>query len=180
MQKELKNMTYDELLEVISKLETNRIIPHPQPTHLPTLLEEIYEMIEPLAEDKGLHLSKTIVLENEHTFLDQQLFKQVVINILSNAIKFTHQGKIELELRENTTHYLMSVSDTGVGIDKERLAYIFEIFYQSHVDFKQLKKSSGLGLALSKKIAQLLKGDLRIYSEGKDTGTTLYFTFYKS
>jgi signal transduction histidine kinase len=161
----------------ISKLESNKLIVHKQRVNLKTLLEEIVEMIEPLTSEKELQLIQNITINNDEIITDSQLFKQVVINILSNAIKYTNHGSITLTLQQNQNHYLLKVIDTGIGIEPKLLDHVFQEFYQSSVNLKNLGNSSGLGLALSKKVAHLLKGNLEIISEGKDKGVTVYFTF---
>lgn len=138
----------------ISKLESNSLIVHKQEV----------DLIELLADEKDLKLIKEIDINDRNITTDPQLFKQVVINILSNALKCTNHGSITVSLKEDS----LKVTDTGIGIDPKLLPHIFEEFYQSDINMKHLKNSSGLGLALSKKIALLLEEDLKIFSEGKD------------
>jgi signal transduction histidine kinase/HAMP domain-containing protein len=157
----------------ISKLESNSLIVHKQKVDFKELFEEIMEMIEPLVDEKNLKFIKEINTNKNSIETDPQLFKQVVINILSNAIKYTNKGSITVTLKDN----IFKVKDTGIGIDTKLLPYIFEEFYQSDINMKNLGKSSGLGLALSKKIALLLEGDLEIFSEGKGRGVEVIFTF---
>jgi signal transduction histidine kinase len=158
----------------ISKLESNKLIVHKQKVNLKTLLEEIIEMIEPLTSEKELQLIQTITINDEEITTDPQLFKQVVINILSNALKYTNKGSITLSMKQSQNQYLLKVTDTGIGIEPKLLNHVFQEFYQSSVNLKNLGNSSGLGLALSKKVAHLLEGNLEIFSEGKNRGTTLY------
>ena len=157
----------------ISKLESNSLVVHTQEVDLKTIFEEIVDMIEPLVDEKDLKLIKHIEIQNSTIKTDPQLFKQVVINILSNAIKYTNHGSITLTLQDD----FLEIKDTGIGIEEKLLSHIFEEFYQSSVEIKNLGKSSGLGLALSKKIAILLGGDLEVKSKGKDKGVRVIFTF---
>jgi len=157
----------------ISKLESNSLIVHNQEVDLIDLFEEIIEMVEPLADEKKLKLIKEIDIKKRTITTDPQLFKQVVINILSNALKYTDHGSITLTLNDHT----LKVVDTGIGIDPKLLPYIFEEFYQSNINMKNLGNSSGLGLALSKKIALLLDGDLEIFSGGRGKGVEIIFIF---
>jgi signal transduction histidine kinase len=161
----------------IAKLESKTLIVHKQRVNLKKLLEEIIEMIEPLIDEKELQLVQEININETIINTDSQLFKQVVINILSNALKYTNQGTITLSLSQNQNKYLLKVSDTGIGIQPNMIQNVFQEFYQSNVNLKNLGNSSGLGLALSKKVAHLLNGDLEIFSDGKNKGTTLHFTF---
>ena len=161
----------------ISKLESNSLIVHKQKVNLREILEEILEMIEPLVNEKKLELIQDIQITDEVIKTDPQLFKQVVINILSNSIKYTNEGSISISLKQNQQQYMLKVIDTGIGIEPKQLDLIFKEFYQSSVDVKNIDNSSGLGLALSKKVAQLLKGNLEVFSQWKDKGTTVYFTF---
>jgi len=161
----------------ISKLESNKLIVHKQKVNLKELIEEILEMIEPLISEKELQLIHNISINSVQINTDPQLFKQVVINILSNALKYTNRGTITLSINQNQNKYLLKVHDTGIGIEPNLLQHIFQEFYQSNINLENLGNSSGLGLALSKKVAHLLEGDLEIFSEGKSKGTTVYFTF---
>ncbi len=73
--------------------------------------------------------------------------------------------------------YIIKIEDTGIGIDTKRQKQLFEPFFQANIDIQTLKNSSGLGLALSQKVAKLLDGDITITSKGERKGTTATFRF---
>jgi signal transduction histidine kinase len=161
----------------LSKLESNSIVVHKEPVDLTELMHEIFEITEPLITDKEIALIKDIACEGVTIQTDANLLKQVIINLLSNAIKFTEKGTIEVSLRRHGDHYRFSVRDTGIGIAKSRQKHLFQLFYQAHSETEKIPDSSGLGLALSQKVAALLGGKITIRSEGIGHGTTAIFTF---
>jgi len=159
----------------LSKLESNSIEVRPKKVNLKVLLEEIFDMVEPLMDEKSLGFHKDILDVEVST--DSHLFKQVLINLLSNAIKFTHKGYISVSLKKKGEYFSLIVSDTGIGIEKQRQHQLFSDFYQASLDMESLKNSSGLGLALSQKVANLLDGSIMIESEGLGKGTKATFIF---
>jgi len=161
----------------LSKLESNTIIVHKEKIDLKDIIEEIFEIIEPLILDKDIIFEKSITIQNREIITDSNLLKQVIINLLSNAIKFTNRGKISIKLLQNGEYYLFEVKDTGIGIDIQRQKQLFQPFFQADIDIQNLKNSSGLGLALSQKVARLLNGDIQIISQGEGEGTTAIFRF---
>ncbi len=161
----------------LSRLEAKSIIAQKESVNLQELLEEIVEIITPLAEEKNLTFTIKTDLQNPLITSDTNLLKQVMINLLSNAVKFTPKGYISVTLREKNALYTFVVEDSGIGISKARQKDLFAPFYQAHTDIRNLKNSSGLGLALSQKVARLLRGKITIESEGEHMGTTATFTF---
>ena len=171
----------EHLLEMInnllqlSKLESKSMSVTKELTDVCLVIEEMIEMVEPLIDEKELVLKKSIIPENIVIVTDINLFKQVVINLLSNAIKFTQKGTIEISLTQNGDAFIFEVTDTGVGIAKDKQASLFCEFYQAHST--EIKHSSGLGLALSQKVAKLINGEIEIKSEGIGFGVRASFIF---
>ncbi len=161
----------------LSKLESNAISVHKENIILNDILEEIFEIVTPLIDSKNLIFQKIITNDKIKISTDINLFKQVVINLLSNAIKFTDKGKITLKLIQHKNSFELFIIDTGIGIDPKNQKYLFESFFQAQTNLKNLKSSSGLGLALSQKVAHLLGGKIKISSQGVGKGTTATFTF---
>ncbi len=160
----------------LSKLEAKSVIAQKEEINIEDLLDEILEIVKPLIDDKSIAFEKKISLTSTHIVSDSNLLKQVMINILSNAVKYTHHGKITLTLTNKDNQYLFSVKDTGIGISKEKQKQLFTPFFQAH-HTKHVHNSSGLGLALSQKVAKLLGGKVVIKSEGKNQGTLAIFVF---
>jgi len=160
----------------LSKLESNSMRINLELIDVVLVLEEMIEMVEPLIDEKNLVLQRVITTDSLMVVTDINLFKQVVINLLSNAIKFTHKGKIKISLTEELSEiFTLKVLDTGIGIEKEKQRSLFCEFYQAHS--KEIKHSTGLGLALSQKVAKLIDGEIKIMSEGAGRGTEATFIF---
>jgi signal transduction histidine kinase len=145
----------------------------------------LYNMIEQLFGDfRSEHLQKLdgieLSLQNHLTQsdalqIDSLHLRQVILNLLSNGAKFTEKGNITLTAEKKTDCYLISVTDTGIGIEKEQLSTIFEPFRQAHEGFSRMKGGIGLGLAISRKRVEMWGGILEVSSElGK--GSSFSFT----
>ena len=109
---------------------------------------------------------------------DERRVKQVLFNLLSNALKFTPEGgRVELSLLSQNGFLAISVVDTGIGIPREELARIFEAFYQIKGRSNPAKVAgSGLGLSLARQIVELHGGRIWAESEGEGRGSRLTFT----
>ena len=107
---------------------------------------------------------------------DKRRTKQVIMNLVSNAVKFTDRGEIEIKVRKEDKRVKVSVTDTGIGIKKENMEKLFKQFSRIYVEDKPVTEGTGLGLYLSKKIVDLLGGQIKAKSEfGK--GSKFTFTF---
>ena len=107
-------------------------------------------------------------------YADSLRLKQILINLLSNAVKFTEQGSITLQVIKNSKILYFSIIDTGIGISKEDSVKLFKPFQQVNTHLHRQYKGTGLGLALSRKLAQLHGGDITLYSEvGKGSRFTV-------
>jgi len=140
------------------------------------VVEEIISMFMPLVEQKGLYLDFHLKsLQKKSIKSDVKLVKQVIINLLSNAIKFTHNGSIEITLSQKENSIIFLIKDSGIGIDKENIDKLFNDFVQLRNSQHKEYQGTGLGLSLSKKLANLLNGDIIIQSEGLTKGTEVTF-----
>jgi len=98
--------------------------------------------------------------------IDKDRFKQVFVNLLGNAVKFTDKsGKITISAKDSKNHWEMSIADTGKGIEKDKIPRLFERFYQAEDFMTRTKGGTGLGLAIAKKIVDLHGGDINVKSE---------------
>ncbi len=160
----------------LSKLESNMMTIKKEKVYVLNIIEEMIEIVEPLIEEKGLRLVRDISTQGVQIETDVSLFKQVVMNLLSNAVKYTHQGEIRTHLRKQEDgSYTFTVIDTGIGIAKEKQKALFQEFYQAHS--REVSHSTGLGLALSQKMAKLINGEIIIESEGLHKGVKAVFRF---
>lgn len=130
-----------------------------------------------LAEEKGLEWHTIISPDLPPVFVDRTRLRQVLLNLLTNAIKFTPTGSITVRIEPNDQEVVFSVTDTGCGVsiaDQER---IFDEFQQSERTRDRGFGGLGLGLAISKRIVELHGGGIGVHSDGVDThGATFYFT----
>lgn len=174
----------NDVLE-FSKIEAGRTVLNQQSFDLHQLLHSLEEMFRMRARQKGLSLKLELELGNDVPHIirtDQNKLRQILINLLGNAVKFTEIGTISLEVKkkETSTHaptdrfsLNFAVADTGVGISREEQGKIFDSFFQSGGQRSSLQ-GTGLGLTISRKFVELMGGKLKVQSEaGK--GTT--FTF---
>ncbi|NOZ69536.1 MAG: response regulator, partial [Deferribacteres bacterium] len=110
---------------------------------------------------------------------DPNRLRQILVNLLSNAIKFTEKGEVNLlvekeEMRDGDCRLLFSVSDTGIGIPREKQKYIFESFTQIDSSTTRRNRGTGLGLSISRRLVELMGGGIRVESE-EGRGSTFYF-----
>lgn len=154
----------------LSKIEARKLELLPQPLHLPALLQSVVEICRVRAEDKGLDfIDQASDRLPIGVSADEKRLRQVLLNLLGNAIKFTDRGSVSLtvELVESTfTHstILFQVKDTGVGITPSDRAKLFEAFEQVGNVRKQAE-GTGLGLAISQRIINLMGGVIQVNSE---------------
>lgn len=137
--------------------------------------KNIYSTLRPLADDKGVLLRLSINQENTCVFADKAKLKQILYNLVSNAIKFTENGgtvSIDGSTKDDLVH--ISIIDTGIGIDKEGLDKLFTPFMQLESSESRTYEGTGLGLALSKEIVELHEG--KIWAES-EPGKGSIFTF---
>jgi CheY-like chemotaxis protein/two-component sensor histidine kinase len=138
----------------------------PETFELRHTAEHAFELFKPRVE--SMDLAYRLVLDPAlpvwvHT--DRHRLMQVLVNLLGNALKFTHQGSVVLQVRWTDPGVEFSVQDTGIGIVKERQDQIFKRFTQAENDTQTLYGGNGLGLAISQKLAQLLGGEIGFESE---------------
>ncbi|HXV44301.1 MAG TPA: ATP-binding protein, partial [Anaerolineae bacterium] len=116
---------------------------------------------------KGLTLTANISADMPATlFGDPVYVQQILVNLVSNALKFTHQGTIHVEFyRPNDAHWILQVSDTGPGIPIEAQAYIFEPFRQVDGSMTREQGGAGLGLSIVKQLTELMGGQVTLVSE---------------
>ena len=172
----------------LSKVEAGKMDLHPADLRLATLVEQVEATFRPMAADKGLDFDVIVHAGTpDRLYVDEQRLAQVVRNLLSNAVKFTSAGQVSLSighaeevefsgvLREASDVIAFAVSDTGVGIAKDKLDVIFEAFQQADGTTSRRFGGTGLGLSISRDIARLLGGEIRTASQpGKGSTFTLY------
>lgn len=155
----------------LSKIEAGKLQLHLQPTNVRELVNETVEMFLPATRDKGIVLANEIDHDlNEPLMLDGQRLRQILLNLLSNATKYTESGGIEVRLStsldadENFRQLTIQVSDSGVGIDAEQLSQIFEPFHQAQGPDGKLRQGTGLGLSICKRLVDVMGGKITVNS----------------
>ena len=141
-----------------------------------SLLEAMHATMDKITMDKGLYLTDEIDPNMPDTIIgDAHRLQQVFINLTNNSAKFTEKGGIHVRiLRSDQTHWAIEVADTGLGIPKEEIPYIFESFRQ--VESSTIRKHGGFGLGLSivSQLVELMKGEITVSSElGKGSTFTI-------
>lgn len=160
---------------MMAKAETGVLVPSMQRCELKAVLNESLQMLEPLAEAKGITLTKSFPKDEIEAVTDPKLLRHVIINLLANSIKYTYEGGVEVSLQKRGKKIEIIVKDSGIGIDKSVIDDIFKEFYREY-RVQSSETGSGLGLALCKAIADVLNAKLTIESDGPGKGTIAKFT----
>ncbi|MCR4807122.1 MAG: DegV family EDD domain-containing protein [Lachnospiraceae bacterium] len=158
-----------------SKIEAGSMEIVPVDYHVGDMLSEIVNMIWIKAHDKGLKLEVSVDPEVPSVLYgDEVRIKQMVINLLNNAVKYTDEGRVGLNVEcdkgdDNNVDLRISVSDTGMGIRKEDLPYLFDAFKRVDENKNRHIEGTGLGLSIVKQLAELMNGTVAVnsvYGEG--------------
>ena len=164
----------------LSKIEAGRIELFNETFELKLIIDEIVKTSQPLADKNNNKLNVNFQKELDTVTADQTRVKQIILNLISNACKFTEKGEITLkvEKKKNKSGDLIaiSVSDTGIGMTKEQMNRLFNSFVQADSSTTRKYGGTGLGLTISKQLAIMMGGDVTVRSE-MNKGTTFTATF---
>lgn len=150
----------------LSKVEVGKLETHLSDVELTGFVKRIFSAFESLAEIRRIRYRLDIDIAQQYVQLDREKMEKILHNLLSNAIKFTPaEGTVELKLRQEDTQYVFEVRDTGPGMHADDLEQIFDRYYQAQQDSQALQGGTGIGLALVKELAQLMKGDVQVESQ---------------
>ena len=162
----------------LSRIEAGKIVLSYDTFPISDLLAEVIPVVEQLARQKGLTLTYSVAPDIGSPYADKAKTKQVLINILGNAIKFTNEGSVKLNVAENDSDFVFKVTDTGMGMKNEDCEAIFESFKQVGPAQIAGYEGTGLGLAISKQFIEMQGG--RIWAESEQgKGSTFTFTLPK-
>ncbi|XLZ70535.1 ATP-binding protein [Massilia sp. SR12] len=142
---------------------------------LEALTRDLASGFRSVIESAGLRLSVDCAPLSSHAWIDVALFEKIVLNLLSNAFKFTFEGSISVTLRQQGQHAVLAVSDTGVGIAPNQQQHIFERFHRIEGARARTHEGSGIGLALVRDLVELLHGSIALHST-PDVGSTFTIT----
>ncbi len=164
----------EDILE-ISKLETQQVEIMNEEFDPEEVTSNIFLEHKEICEQKGIDLNfHCKALKKRKLYSDKIKVVQILKNLLNNSIKFTHEGKIEIGIKDNKEHIKFFVKDTGIGIEPDLKDKIFERFRQAEVAMSRNYGGTGLGLAIAKGYIELMNGKIWVESE-KDKGSTFYF-----
>jgi len=165
----------NDLLD-LAKIESRKMVVTLKPFSIEKLLSDLKGLAEELTKEKNLTFS---VRQGqnlpEYLISDQRKLYQILVNLISNAVKFTEKGKIQLYVYKLKSHLYFEVRDTGIGISKDNIEKVFEKFSQIDSSAQKKYKGTGLGLALCKDLVTLLNGQINIESE-LDKGSLIRFS----
>jgi PAS domain S-box-containing protein len=170
----------DDILD-ISKIEARKLQVERVQFRLRELLEEVLKILAFRSSPSVLQLSCDVRTDTPNTLIgDPNRLRQVLINLVGNAIKFTSQGQVIVRVRPESISdteavLLFSVNDTGIGIPEDKQKVIFEAFAQADASTTRRYGGSGLGLTISNQLVQLMGGRISVESKPK-VGSTFYFT----
>ncbi|MBS1731334.1 MAG: response regulator [Bacteroidetes bacterium] len=162
----------------LSKIEAGKIELEHEPFSVNELVNSVHNIMQFKAEEKGLELKIDFPVKELTVKGDANRLRQILINLIGNAIKFTEKGMVATTILSESTgaklnlHFI--VSDTGIGIDEDRKDKIFESFEQAYSDTSRKFGGTGLGLSISKKLIELHNGKIWVESE-KGKGSQFHF-----
>ncbi|MEM5786645.1 MAG: ATP-binding protein, partial [Syntrophobacteraceae bacterium] len=154
-----------------SRIEAGRMEAVYEPTDLPALTADLASVFRSAVEKAGMDLLVDCPPLMEPVYVDREMWEKIVSNLLSNAFKFTLEGKIEVGLRQENGNAVLSVRDTGAGIAKEEIQHIFERFHRVKETRARTLEGTGIGLALVYELVKLHGGKISAESEEGEGST---------
>ncbi|MEC4814008.1 MAG: ATP-binding protein [Scytonema sp. PMC 1069.18] len=147
-----------------SRIESGRIQAVYEPTDLSTFTSELASVFRSAIEKAGMHLHINCPPLPEPVYVDREMWEKIVLNLLSNAFKFTFEGEITVSLQFQSERIEVSVCDTGIGIPTEELPHLFERFYRVRNSQGRTFEGSGIGLSLVQELVKLHGGTVGVKS----------------
>lgn len=170
----------------LSRIESNKLIIQEGGFAMADVRQSIHDIFDALAQEKALRMEIRVDPRiPPHLFGDEARLRQILFNLVGNAIKFTHEGRVDVNIdllsapRESPILIRCTIADTGIGIPSERLKDVFEPFTQVAGSYVRTHQGAGLGLAIVRRLVDLMHGQLSIDStpgEGTKVCVTLPFT----
>jgi signal transduction histidine kinase len=170
----------DDLLD-LARLDAHRIVLHPEPVTVVELVREVLTSLEIDGRGKGLQMQVDAAPEALGTIqTDRYRLRQILANVLANAVKFTDAGGVTVWMRvtreKDDEEWTIDVTDTGIGIAADQQARVFEPFEQANASITRVYGGSGLGLALSRRLAEQLGGRLALLRSAPGEGSAFRLT----
>ncbi len=167
----------DDLTD-LSKIEEGKIDLNKEDINVNKLAEEMVRRSQFRASEKGLTMNLDVPDSIVFLFADKNRLDQVLTNLVENAVRYTEKGSITLKVKEERDEVMIRVKDTGIGIKKEDIPYLFERFYRVDKSRSRANGGTGLGLAIVKNLVEMHEGDIEVDSE-LNKGTTITLRFPK-
>ncbi|MFH7244933.1 MAG: ATP-binding protein [Spirulina sp.] len=164
--KTLLNLVNDIL--DLSKLEAQRLSLTPGPVHLHGLVQSVLSDLQSLAQGKALTLETDLALADPMVVNDERRLRQILTNLVSNAIKFSDQGYVRVSTAaapDTPDTFLLTVTDTGIGIAPDQRPHIFESFRQGDQSLRRRRPGTGLGLAIVQSLVTIMGGTITVDSQ---------------
>jgi signal transduction histidine kinase len=162
----------DDILS-IAKIEAGKLSVNHEPVDLHQIINEVINLQTASLQRKCLKLNLLFCPEIPIVYADTTKLKQVILNVISNSIKFTDTGTISLITRLENTQAIITIIDTGIGIDPQQQSKLFRPFVMIDGSTTRKFSGTGLGLAISKNFMKMMGGDITISSQGQGLGTTV-------
>jgi signal transduction histidine kinase len=154
----------NDLLD-IARIESGKMPIQLEPVRLAELIEEVMTEVEPLIARTSLAVSRELPGGVPDLQSDRKKVKQILLNLLSNALKFTPKGSVDIHVGFDDSRVWTSVTDTGIGISEENQKRIFEEFAQADSSYARRAGGTGLGLSICRRLASILGGEITLVSQ---------------
>lgn len=163
--------TITQILD-ISRIEAGEFPVTVEPVNLGDAARSVYDMLSIIAQEKNLQMRLNLPAEELMVLADEYCLNGILTNLVSNSIKYSNKGVIEIGIERSGKLVSVTISDEGIGMSEEYLQHLYESFRQENTSGKRKIEGSGLGLALTKKYIELINGKIEVKSI-KDVGTTI-------
>ncbi|MCG6949477.1 MAG: PAS domain-containing protein [Acidobacteria bacterium] len=161
----------------LAKIEAGRLEVHFAPVPVRAIVEDVETLFKHQMKSKGLKFNTAGRNSKLVIWADPDRTVQVLTNLLSNSMKFTERGgSITVDCREKDGIVVFTVEDTGIGMAEDEIAKVFSSFYQVDGSTTRQRGGTGLGLTISRRLAELMGGTLRLESAGRSQGTTAHLS----
>ena len=153
----------------LSKIEANKVELSIESFSMQALIDQVMSTVQPLLATNGNHLSVDVPPGLPPMYTDPSRLRQVLFNLVSNAAKFTHEGRVHVSARPESDEQdrqimVVEVSDEGIGLSGEQIARLFQPFVQADTDTTRKYGGTGLGLAISRRLCRMMGGDITVTS----------------
>ena len=154
----------DSLLD-FAKIEAGKMEVRVEPVKVNEVIHAAISTIEPSLNGGSVRIIREVASDMPALNTDREKLRQILLNLLDNAVKFTERGEIKISASQQNGSFKLAVSDTGIGIEKKDLNEIFEEFHRGDSSSTKNFRGTGLGLAIAKKFVNLLGGEIAVESE---------------